>query len=200
MKHQIDFRDGAILGFIPKDIESLLVFGTIQSYGTEFFLRRKEGRFRGWVSYTLSRSRAQFDAINNGQSFPTDVDRPHDIAAVGIFDLGKKTTLALKWVYYSGQSVTLPSGKYQIDGQIIDLYKDRNNYRLKDHHRLDVSLTLYTKSRKGRGSSWNFAIYNAYARDNPALVYIDNSSQDRSSVYQVSWFTFIPTVTYNFKI
>ena len=42
------------------------------------FPEEKQGRFNGWISYTLSRSERKFDAINSGNYFPAKQDRTHD--------------------------------------------------------------------------------------------------------------------------
>lgn len=201
MARQINFRDGAILGFIPRDVESLLVFGEVEAAGLEWLLRKKEGRFRGWLSYTLSSSKGRFPDIDEGRPFPTEFDRTHDLAVIAIYDTGRKSTLAAKWIYTTGLPVTLPAGKYRIGDQVIDYYDGRNSYRLDDHHRLDLSLTLFRGGKRDRQASWNFAVYNFFGRRNPTFVYINNlDDETKSEVSQVSFFTFVPSITYNFVI
>ena len=115
LKNQIDYKNGAELVF-NSTVEAELVFGRGWAYGAEFMFKRNFGRFNGWVSYTWSRTMRQFDEINNGNAFPARQDRIHDIALVGIYELTPKWTLSANWIYYTGNAVTFPSGKYEIDG------------------------------------------------------------------------------------
>ena len=89
LQNQIDYKNGAELVF-NSTVEAELVFGRGWAYGAEFLFKRNYGRLNGWVSYTWSKTWRQFDAINNGNPFPARFDRTHDLAVVGMYDLGKK--------------------------------------------------------------------------------------------------------------
>lgn len=197
MQNRINFRDGAVIDDASRYVEGLLVFGKETSTGIEFLLQKKQGRFRGWLSYTLSSNRGQYNQIDQGKAFPLQFDRTHDLAIVGILDIGRKCTLSANWVYYTGSAVSLPNGKYEIDGQIIDFYNQRNSYRLAPHQRLDLALTLYRKGKRKKETSWNFAVSNVYMHKNPFFVFIDK--QDDSRVRELYLFRIVPSVTYNFK-
>jgi hypothetical protein len=103
------------------------------------------GRLNGWVSYTLSRTMRQFDEINHRNAFPARQDRIHNLALVGIYELTSKWSLSANWIYYTGNAVTFPSGKYEIDGIIAGYYTERNSYRMPSYHRLDIGLTWQRK-------------------------------------------------------
>lgn len=197
MQNRINFRDGAVIDRASRYVEGLLVFGKETSTGVEFLLQKHAGRFRGWISYTLSTHRGKYTQIDFGRTFPLQSDRTHDFAFVGIVDLSKKCTFSANWVYYTGNTISLPNGKYEIDGQIIDFYNRRNAYRLSPHQRLDLALTLYRKGKRKRERSWNFAVSNLYLHKNPFFVIIDQ--EDNSRVREVYLFRIVPSVTYNFK-
>ncbi|MEM1322497.1 MAG: TonB-dependent receptor [Bacteroidota bacterium] len=200
MNRQIEYRDGAQLGLTPRNIEALLVYGQTKSRGVEVSLRKKEGRFWGWLSYTFSRSKNNFLGINDGKAYDSDVDIPVNINVVGVWNISKKCTLAANWIFRSGRSVTVPAGKFQIGDQPIDFYTDRNNYRFPSIHRLDLSLTLKRKGWKKRASSWNFAIQNVYLRQNPLFVFYDtNNENNDGAISQVTVVRIIPSVAYNFE-
>jgi len=129
MQNQIDYKDGAELQF-NEDVESLLLFGTGRAYGVELFLKKKYGKLTGWVGYTLSRTERQISGINNGEYYPTKQDRTHDISIVVMYELSKKWTFSANWVFYTGNAVTFPSGKYSVAGQIVNYYTERNGYRM----------------------------------------------------------------------
>ncbi len=200
MQNQIDYKDGANLLF-NKEIESQLLFGRGWAYGAEFFLKKKYGRLNGWVGYTWSRTFREFDGIDNGVPFPARQDIIHDVSIVGIYDYSKKWTFSATFVYYTGSSVTFPSGKYEVDGNILSLYTSRNGYRMPPYNRLDVGVTLITKKTAKREASWNFSIYNVYARENAFSIYFQPDPNDatKTQAVQLSLFRFVPSATYNFK-
>ena len=200
MQNQIDYKPGADLRF-NKTVESQLLFGRGYAYGAEFFLKKKFGKLNGWIGYTWSRTLRKFDGIDNGDPFPVKQDVIHDVSIVGIYDLNKTWTFSAAWVYYTGSAVTFPSGKYTIDGQVINLYTERNGYRMPPYHRLDVGVTWTRKKTDKVESSWNFSVYNVYARENAFSISFQQDPNDptKTQAIQLSLFRFVPAVTYNFK-
>ncbi len=203
MQNQLDYKDGAELQF-NEDVESELLFGKGRAYGIEFLLKKKYGNLNGWIGYTFSRTEKKIAGINNGEYYPAKQDRMHDVSVVGIYNFSPRLTLSATWVYYTGNAVTFPSGKYEIDGKVVNYYTERNGYRMPDYHRLDLGVTWLKKkkSQASRGeSSWTFSLYNAYGRQNAYIIRFEESESDpsRTEAVQTSLFRWIPSVTYNFK-
>lgn len=200
LRNQIDYKNGAQLDF-NDNVESEILTGKGRAYGLELYLKKKYGKFNGWISYTLSRSERKFDAINNGRFFPAKQDRTHDISIVGIYDLNRKWNLSATWVFNTGNAVTFPTGKYQVDGQTMFYYTNRNANRMPDYHRLDLSATYLVKKTEKFESSWSFSLYNAYGRNNPYMIIFRDKKDDptRTEAVQTTLFKFIPSVSYNFK-
>lgn len=200
MQNQIDYKTGASL-ILNEMVEAELLYGEGIAYGTELLLEKKEGKLTGWISYTLARSLKQIEGINKGNWYPARQDRLHDISVVAMYQLNKKWNLSGNWVYYTGNAVTFPAGKYYVDGKIANLYTERNGYRMPDYHRLDIGATWLLAERKYFRSELNFSVYNAYARKNP-YSYIfredaDNPGQTKTSM--VYLFSAIPSISWNFK-
>ncbi len=200
LQNQVDYKNGADL-LLNQFVESQLVFGDGRSYGAEFYLKKNYGQLTGWLSYTLSRTEREFAAINNGDAYPTTNDRTHDISLTGIYQFNDKWSFSANWVYNTGQAYTFPSGKYQIDGQTINYYTERNGYRLPDYHRLDLSTTYNFDSNGRYESNINFSVYNAYGQANPYSVYFRESEDDPNvtEAVKVYLFTFFPSISYNFN-
>jgi len=200
MQHQVDYRDGANIRSNDA-IEPQLLFGKGRAYGVELLLRKKTGRLTGWIGYTLSRSEKQIDGINGSEWYNARQDRTHDIALVGIYQLNPKWSLSATFVYYTGNAVSFPSGKYFIDNQVVFLYTKRNSYRMPAYHRLDLSATWKLKERKNFSSELAFGLYNAYGRENAYAITFRQNAQDRSrtEAVQTSLFKLVPSVSYNFK-
>lgn len=200
MQNQIEYRNGTDLRG-NQNVEADLIYGRGRAYGLELFVKKKYGKFNGWIGYTLSKSQRQFGLINNGNWFTARQDRPHDIAVVGIYKPGKRWVFSSTFVYSTGNAVTFPLGKYIVDGRTIFYYGERNANRTPDYHRLDLSATLEAKENKKFKSSWNFGIYNAYNRMNPFSINFQDNPDNRSQTQavQTSLFGIIPSVTWNFK-
>jgi len=205
MSNQVEYEDGAL----PQDnagnnVDNSFTFGKGWSYGAEFFVKKRYGKFNGWIGYTLAWTNKQFEELNNGNIFPAKYDRRHDASIVLLYDISKRLTLGATWVYATGSALTLPEQRYTVQGQIVSDYGDRNSFRMDDFHRMDLALTLKGKEKKKFKSNWVFSIYNVYNRKNPYFVYFatEGSVFDGSlniQAKQVSLFGILPSVAWNFK-
>lgn len=200
LQNQIDYKDGADL-LLNENVEGELVYGRGYAYGAEFLLRKNKGKFTGWLSYTLSRSIKQFDAINNGDPFAAKQDRIHDISIVGSYQINPKLTLSANWVYYTGNAVTFPSASYVVDEKLVPYYTERNGYRMPDYHRMDIGLTWINKKTDRFESSWNFSLYNAYNQYNAYTITFreSESNPNTTEAVQTTLFGIVPSISYNFK-
>ncbi|HTQ27388.1 MAG TPA: TonB-dependent receptor [Puia sp.] len=200
MQNQIDYKNGALL-VANENVESQLLFGKGRAYGWELYFKKRTGKFTGWVSYTLARTELKIDSINNGNWYPARQDITNDISLVGIYQVSRKWTLSATWIYYTGNAVTFPNGKYLVDGRVVFYYTQRNGYRMPPYHRLDLAATLQAKKTKKFESSWTFSVYNAYNRANAYSIVFqtDPSDPTRTQAVQYSLFKIVPSVTYNFK-
>jgi hypothetical protein len=202
LQNQIDYKNGADL-VANDNIEAELLYGKGRAYGIEFFLKKKYGRFNGWIGYTLSKAERQFTGINNGNWYNAKQDRTHDLSIVGIYKKNQRWTFSGTFVYSTGNAVTFPSGKYRVNNQTTFLYTERNGYRMPAYHRLDLAATLEGKHNKVRKlqTSWTFGVYNAYGRQNAYSIEFKDDPNDPSKTIavQTSLFTIIPSITWNFK-
>ena len=200
MKNQLDFKDNP--EFQDKDvIETEILAGKGRAYGIELTLKKRTGRLTGWIGYTLSRSEKKIDGINEGRWYNAFQDRTHDFSIVGMYELNQKWTLSAAWVYYTGNAISYPSGKYQVNGKDVMYYSERNGYRMPDYHRLDLGATCILKKTSKFHSELVFSLYNAYGRENAYMIRFRTNDDDSSktSAYQTSLFTFVPSISWNFK-
>ncbi|MBV6426188.1 MAG: hypothetical protein KIPDCIKN_00699 [Haliscomenobacter sp.] len=200
MGNQLDLKNGAEIR-ANEHIEGELLYGIGRSYGLELMLKKKSGKFTGWASYTLSRTERKIDGINNGNWYAARQDATHDISLVSMYDIGKKWNISATWVFNTGNAVTMPSGKYEINGKTEFYYTERNGYRLPAYHRLDIGATRTLKKSKKFESSLNFSLYNAYGRKNAFTIDFEEDPNDPTKTTGVKTylFTYIPSVSYNFK-
>jgi hypothetical protein len=200
LQNQIEYRTGTDLRG-NSNVEADLLFGKGRAYGIEFFLKKRFGKFNGWIGYTLSKTERQFDQLNNGSWFYAKQDRTHDLSLVGIYKVSTRWSFSSVFVYNTGNAVTYPSGKYQINGRTAFYYTEKNGYRTPAYHRLDFSATLEGKPGKRLQSSWSFGLYNVYNRQNAFAIDFKDDPDDasRTQVVRTTLFGIIPSVTWNFK-
>ena len=201
MQNQIDYRDGANV-FINSDaIETQLLFGKGRAYGIELQFKKKAGKLTGWLSYTLSKTEKRINGINNNKWYNARQDRTHDLALVASYQISKKWTISANWIYYTGNAVTFPAGKYHVNDQTYFYYTDRNGYRMPSYHRLDLGATWVLKQRKRFSSELSFSLYNAYGRENAYTISFRESEDNpgKTEAVQLALFKYIPSVSYNFK-
>lgn len=195
-----DYEDGADI-LLNADVEAEIQQGDGQSYGLEFLIRKTKGDFSGWVSYTLAKTERKIEGINNNLWYASKFDRTHDLSIVTSYVVSPKIKASLTWVYYTGNAVTFPSGKYSINGVSVAYYTERNGYRMPEYHRLDLGVEVKGKERQRFESSWDFSIYNVYNRKNAYLIEFRESEDypGTTEAVKYSLFGIIPSVTYNFK-
>lgn len=202
MQNQIDFKNGAQIGFsTAADVESELLFGKGRAYGLELIAKKKSGKLTGWISYTLSKTERKIDGINDNQWYNARMDKTHDLSVVATYQLNSKWTLSGLFLYSTGNAVTFPVGKYELNGQTIFQYNSRNADRMPAYHRMDLSATYEPESTKRFRGSWTFGIYNLYGRENAYTINFEDNPNNPGTTraMQTSLFRWVPNITYNFK-
>ncbi len=207
MSNQIDYINGAEL-LLNSDLEADLLYGDGRAYGLEIFLKKNEGKYHGFVSYTLSKSERKIKGINNNEYYNAKYDKTHILSVVQLFEVSKRLSLSANFNFSTGVSTTFPNSRYEFQGIIVPHNSDnsRNNYRVPSYHRLDLAATLKNKvkANKKYESEWVFSIYNVYSRRNAFSVYFrqndDDPNQLKTEAVRLSVFgSMLPSVTYNIK-
>ena len=194
-----DYKDGKNFES-DIDIESIILGGKGRAYGMELSAHKNNGRLTGWLSYTLSWSENKIDGINGNQWYTANNDRRHDVNIVGMYQLNDFWNVSASFVFNSGQALTAPSAKYQIDGNTVYYYAERNGYRAPSSHHLDLGAT-YTKKLSHCERKWAFGIYNIYNRENPYVITFseDDNSASGTKATQTALFGAIPFVSFSLK-
>lgn len=198
MHNLVELKEGDFFIFGGYEWDKSFYTGTGNAKGLEIMMERNQGKLQGWVGYALSKSDRRFSEINNGSSFPFKYDRRHQITLFLKTPINKHWQLAGSWVYSSGSPVTIPTSAYTLNNKTYYQFTERNNIRMSDYHRMDISFTktlIFQKSRR----VWNFGAYNVYSHINPMFIsssYIVNSSNSRLRFYEVGLLPLIPFLSY----
>jgi hypothetical protein len=210
MTNLIEYRDGASFINVQDDWQdNVATHGIGESYGTEVLLQKKAGDLTGWVGYTLSWTNRQFDELNFGKWYPYKYDRRHDVSVALSHNWNKKRDFSAAWVFGTGNAITLPIAYYYgaepTPNQTnfysrVDYYGDRNSFRMRNYHRLDLSFS-FIKQKKWGERKWTIAVYNAYNRRNPFYMDLGTTRKPpyKPVFYQYSLFPIIPSIAYSFK-
>ena len=211
LRDLVDFKNGAQPTGVD-NIEVDLMTGRGRSYGIEMQLDKKIGALTGWIAYTYSRSELQVDLgatpeewINLGEWYRAAQDKPHDIAIVAAYAWKPNISFSGSFIYQTGKPYTYPEARSEFEGIIYPFALSRNNSRTPAYHRLDLSMDVKIPNKKNRDweGSWNFGVYNAYARKNAFSIFFEEELDDngdptgQTKATQLSIFaTAIPTITY----
>lgn len=214
MFNQIDYTDHARMLLNPL-IEAELRFGTSWAYGLELLVKKQYDKIRGWIGYSYSRTRKKIKDLNNGEPFAPFYDRPHAINLNLSYYYSKRWLFSANWIYSSGSAISQPIGYFQYQGYTLPVYGAKNNARLPDYHRLDVSATLdlNSNSEKRFQHDITFSLYNAYWRKNYFSINYNKTFLDNGSIvipsdmYKASdlvptgkyIFGILPSITYNLR-
>jgi len=206
IENLLDFKSGAQL-ILNDVIEQDIIGGLGKSYGVEFLLKKKTGKLNGWISYTYSRALIRVDSeflseqINGGEFYPASYDMPHSLNILSNWKFSRRLSISGNLAYSTGRPITYPIAKYTYIGTERLHYSERNQFRIPDYFRLDLSINLEGnhKVRKLNHSSWTFAVYNLTGRDNVYSIYFVSEGGSVKG-YKLSIFAeAIPTITYNFR-
>lgn len=200
MNNLIEYENGASFLGLDQNWQDKVTIGKGDAYGVELLLQKKQGRTSGWVGYTLSWSNRHFDDLNGGRSFSFKYDRRHDLAVAVVHRLSPRLEVSGTWVYASGSAITLPTTSYYINpyvdgdfclGCTITSFGQRNGYRIRAHHRLDLGVNFHKPTRRGE-QVFSLGAYNAYNRKNPFFVALN----DDYTLTEFTLFTIIPYLSY----
>ena len=226
MKNVLNYKEGANFLNVgdnsnaetQNDWQTKVVSGTGLSYGAEFLIQKKVGKFTGWIGYTLSWTWLQFDSLNFGEKFAARYDRRHDISVVGIYKINDHITLSATWVYGTGNAITLPIASYGVEQHAVPGaqqsqpspngiwpysvagdYGKKNSFRMSPYHRMDIGIQFHKKLKRCV-RTFEFSIYNVYSRQNPYFYYINyDQNSKKNKLMQASLFPILPSVSWSYK-
>lgn len=204
----LNYRSSAVL-LMNHHLETDVISTKGRAYGIELQVKKPLGKLNGWVSYTYSRSQLRQDdkrvaqPLNNGEWYPSEYDRPHEVKAVLNFKLTERYSFSSNFNYATGRPTTLPVGKYfdSHNQKYMPYYTDRNTYRIPDYMRLDLAFNIEPTHRLTSflHTSFSIGVYNALARKNAYSVYYVTKGEDIQG-YKLSVFgTAIPYVSLNIR-
>ncbi|WP_209549841.1 TonB-dependent receptor plug domain-containing protein [Flavobacterium sp. CG_23.5] len=181
-----------------------LLEGKGKAYGLEMMLKRNNGKFKGWLSYTLSWSDRNFEKLNNGNTYYAKYDRRHNLSLVGTYNLNSKWNLGVTQIFSSGNRFTMPTSWYFINNNPVKEYSEYNNAQMPNYIRTDLSGNYFFIKNSKKESALNFSIYNTFNIENPIYVVLNvvvNENKDSVVVKPEKkvLYRILPSISWRFK-
>jgi len=192
LQNVVEYKDGANL-ILQNHIETELIPAQGKSYGVELYVKKNLGTLTGWVSYTYSRAFRRVitpfeeENINNGSWYPSNFDKPHDLTLISNYKVSTNTSISATFAYSTGRPITFPDAKFDYSGNNMAYFKDRNQQRLPDFHRLDFSVNFKLNGQgKFFEGDWTFSVLNLYGRKNPFSIFFDDAPQQPPQAFRLA--------------
>ena len=150
--------------------------------------------------------------VNFGKKFLARYDRRHDISSVGIYTFSDRLTLSGTWVYGTGNNYSLPIRTFRtipdvlghdfnfIENRFEDI-ETQNNFRAEAYHRLDLSIRMSKKKRRGV-RTWELSAYNVYNHKNPFFYFRDTkevNNRTEGILKKATIFPILPSISYTYE-
>gem|GEM_PF-3101715 len=138
-------------------------------------------------------------------------DQLHNLSVTAFYDINDRWTTSANFAFNTGSPTTFPTSRYTVQDFVVphNANDTRNNVRLPNYHRLDLSVTRKGKVKEGKRwtGDWVLSVYNVYNRRNPFSIFfaqedgrIPVGSPVNTDAYKLSVIgSFIPAISYNFK-
>ncbi|MEN2401902.1 TonB-dependent receptor plug domain-containing protein [Flavobacterium sp. MC2016-06] len=204
MKDLLEYPYGVTQFNETTTLKNDLLVGKGKAYGLEMMLRKNNGKFTGWLSYTLSWSDRNFDELNNGNTYFAKYDRRHNLSLVGMYDLNAKWNFGVTQIFSSGNRFTMPTSWYFINNNPVKEYTAYNNAQMPNYIRTDLSANYFFVKTNKKESALNFSVYNTFNLENPIYVVLDvQVDKDKNSVVvkqeKKVLYRILPSISWRFK-
>ncbi|MDO9635305.1 MAG: TonB-dependent receptor plug domain-containing protein [Paludibacter sp.] len=227
-----EFKDGhdartVIFLNTTDQLNELVTQGTGMAYGIDFSAELNHKRGSLTADYTLMQAKNRFEELNEGQYFASSTDIRNNLSITGSLKLSSQWFINGTWQYQTGRPITIPTSMIYptmdiYNGQqndyynsFLPVYTTRNNFRMKDFHKMDLSFQYKYIAYRKYQASFSFGLYNVYNRANPYLYYIGLNAPARVYNYDteefevnkdarpvlksISIFTILPSFSWNIK-
>ncbi len=185
--------------------ENLVTAGSGEARGLEISVKKVSPRYSGYIAYSLANTRHRFPLVNGGRPFPFRYDRRHVVHITQEFQLAPPLKLGMVWSWASGNPITIPQGQFDVHSLYfiapgID-FSERNAYRMKDYHRLDLTLR-YTVQQAGFTHTLDLGVYNVYNRLNPQFIRVRENiyNREQRDLVEVSLLPVLPVISYQIRL
>ncbi|MCQ2201270.1 MAG: TonB-dependent receptor [Bacteroidales bacterium] len=199
MHNIIDFKEGTNFILNPH-LEEDVLRGRGRAAGFEAMVSKSGKRYGIIATYTLSSAQRKIDDINKGDWYYAVYDQRHNFKINAHYDINKRWTASANFQYHTGGRSTMPIAAFYAYGATMQIFTERNGYKMPDYHRLDLNLTYNFKNNDKRRVKHQliFSIYNVYNRKNAYSVFTSGDNENLSDVkgHMLYLYQCVPSITW----
>ncbi len=156
--------------------------GSYKVKGIDFLINKRFTNTSTWLSYSLSKNDYSFDTLNNGISFPNNLDIRHTVTFASTYSVGNfKFALGVNW--RSGKAITKPVEGDEVFDNAIN-YGAPNSSNLDDYFRTDFSTTYDFDFSKTTKAKVGLSIWNLFDKENNLNVHYTLDGDNGNSVIE----------------
>ncbi|MEL6560544.1 MAG: TonB-dependent receptor [Bacteroidota bacterium] len=184
---------------INDSVNELFRSGNGFASGMELLIQKTQGKYTGWISYTLSDIRNTISELNNGFAYRPLHYQRHEFKMVHSVEVDD-WTLSSNFIYGSGNPFSEPSNRYQIellDGRTLEYVGlgVRNGSFNPAYIRLDLSANYDFDMGKAK-ARLGLSLFNLLGRRN--VWYTEyNFSQSPPLINQINYLGFTPNLLFS---
>ncbi|MCK7592007.1 TonB-dependent receptor [Subsaxibacter sp. CAU 1640] len=153
--------------------------GSYQTKGIDLLVNKQFDSFSAWLSYSFSTNDYKFENLNNGNSFPNNVDVRHAATLAATYNY-KAFKMALGLNYRSGRPTTLPLENQSSGSSFIE-YDTPNDQRISEYIRTDFSAIYQFQIGKKTKATVGASVWNILNRKNILNSYFILNDDDTIS-------------------
>jgi hypothetical protein len=149
--------------------------GSYNIKGIDFLINKQFQDISAWLSYSYSKNNYTFPELNDGITFPNNVDIRHQLTVAGTYTINQlKVALGLNW--RTGKPTTSISDNNTNDVKIN--YNSPNAENLSDYWRSDFSATYEVKLSKKMKGYFGASVWNIFNTKNVLNAYYIRDSDN----------------------
>ncbi len=138
--------------------------GAYETKGIDFLINKQFQQLSTWLSYSFSNNDYRFADLNEGQTFPNNLDIRHALTFATTYSM-EAIDFAFGLNWRSGKPATNPMTNQNTTNNTIE-YNSPNSSRLNDYIRADLSVSYQLKVSNKTKASVAASIWNVFDRRN----------------------------------
>ena len=168
--------------------------------GIDFFIKKQFKNYNTWLAYSFNSANYNFPNLNNGRSFPSNVNITHTLKWSHFYKY-KNIEFSLGWLLHSGKPYTQVETELDATGGISYNFNELNTENLPLYHRLDFAAVYDFRPHRNQKLKYRvgLSVLNLYNKKN--LLNKDirlNSQTNQLQVSDIIGNTITPNLTFVF--
>ena len=191
---------------VSKIIYESFDYGRVLAKGFELGIDYHYSKYDFKVGFSRLSSIEKYTNLNLGNAFHSSFEQTNKLNLQYFYRLNHFFDFSLNWAFSTGRPITIPIGVINFPIDLISVYptenntktsqpyfvfSNRNEYRMKNYHSLDINFNRKVKYKFADGN-WTFSINNLYNRKNAS--YYTSSFNQQTKSFSLNSITLFPLI------